>query len=82
MEKYDEDMDFLPEDAPMEADEMFDNAIHEADDDNDEDEEHEDFKKRSLPDGDEKEDDFNESFFESIPKLIKGFVRGILDNFE
>ena len=79
----DEEMNFIPADDDMDENEMPDNEMHEDDDnDEDDDDDDEDFKKRSLKEGREMEDDDVESIFDAVPKLLKGFFRGILDNFE
>jgi len=73
----DEEMDFIPPGEEMDDDRRFD---HEEEDDDED--EPDDFKKRSLKDDDDMENDDAESIFNTLPKILTGFVRGILDNFE
>lgn len=80
MESLGDEMNFLPEEAAMEEDEMIDHGRDEMDDDNDDNDD--DLDKRSLMDGDDIKDDETASIFDSIPKMLQGFVQGILGNFE
>ena len=82
-EDRDEEMDFIPADDNMEEQSMLGNDMHEDDEDEDDDDENEDdFKKRSLEDDREMDENDFRSIFSSVPTLIKGLLRGILDNFE
>lgn len=75
----DDEMDFFPENG---MEEMQDNLMDEAEEDEEDPTDNEGYKKRSIDDDSPIKGDEKSSIFEAVPKILNSFLRGILDNFE